>query len=95
MDLPESYKQQAIQAIMQQQQAQAQAASSSQESEIQKSLIGQGYFPPKVLEAQGLGPDGRPLPPQGGMPQGPLPPGAQGGEQQMPIDPMLLQGGVA
>lgn len=93
MDLPEDYKQQFQQAIMSQQQSQASAASSSQESEIQKSLIGQGLFPPKVLEQQGLNPDGSPLQQPQSLPQGPLPPGAQGNSNP-PIDPnMLLQGG--
>jgi len=67
LDMPEDLKKQLIQSIQMQQQQQAQAAAETGNSEIQKSLIGKGIFPPKVLEEQGISPEqmaslGMPMP---------------------------------
>lgn len=65
MDLPEDVKAKAIQAVQAQQQQQALSAQETSQAEIQKSLIGQGLYPPKVLEEQGLAPPSQPPgPPQ-------------------------------
>jgi hypothetical protein len=56
MDMPEDLKQRMIAGIQQQQAAQQQGESKTSETEIQKALIGQGLFPPKVLQEQGIDP---------------------------------------
>lgn len=76
LDMPEDLKKQLIQGIQQQQQMQAQQTKETNDSEIQKTLIGQGLFPPKVLQEQGL------MPPQG-MPQQGMP----APQQEMPQVP--------
>ena len=80
LDMPEDIKQQMIQGIQSQQQQAAASEMGKNETEIQKTLIGQGLFPPKVLEQQGLPP--QTPQPQQGLPQGampPMPPGGYGG----------------
>lgn len=81
LDMPEDLKNQLIQSIQQQQQAQAAAEDKSGESEIQKSLIGQSLFPPKILQEQGIGPEQlqrlgiqAPMPQEQMMPPPPMPP---------------------
>lgn len=79
LDMPEDIKQQMIQGIQTQQQQAATSEMGKNETEIQKTLIGQGLFPPKVLEQQGLQqPQAQPVPQQG-LPQGAMPPMPQGG----------------
>jgi hypothetical protein len=77
LDMPEDIKQQMIQGIQAQQQQASASEMGKNETEIQKTLIGQGLFPPKVLEQQGLPPQ-TPVPQQG-LPQGAPPPMPQGG----------------
>jgi hypothetical protein len=84
LDMPEDLKKQLIQSIQMQQQQQAQEAADTGNSEIQKSLIGKGIFPPKVLQEQGISPEqmaslGLPMPQQ----QQQMPPQMQP-QQQMP-----------
>jgi hypothetical protein len=80
LDMPEDIKQQMIQGIQAQQQQAATSEMGKNETEIQKTLIGQGLFPPKVLEQQGLPPQQPQQPvPQQGLPQGAMPPMPQGG----------------
>lgn len=55
-DMPEDVKRKMIQSIQMQQAAEAEQASTTSETEIQKSLIAKGLFPPKVLQQQGLAP---------------------------------------
>lgn len=81
LNTPQAYKDKMMQSIMAQQESQAASAEGTQETEIVKSLIGQGQIPPSVLQKYGLA-SGQPD--QGQLPQGPLPPGVQGQVQPMP-----------
>lgn len=80
LNTPQAYKDRMLQSIMQQQESQAASAEGTQETEVVKSLIGQGLVPPAVLDKYGLG-QGQSMPQE--LPQGQLPPGAQA-----PILPM-------
>ncbi len=91
LNVPKTYKDGMLQSIMQQQESEAASAEGTQDTEVVKSLIGQGQIPPMVLEKYGLAPPS----PQGapmGMPQGPLPPGIPGAPeaqpQPIPMQPM-------
>ena len=53
-DMPEDVKQSIVQAMAQERQAQQVAQQKTAESEVQKTLIGQGVIPPKVAQEQGL-----------------------------------------
>jgi len=82
LEMPEELKQRMIESIQQQAQAEQESQSNTAQTEIQKTLIAQGRIPPKVLEEQGLPPEGPPQPAPQAPPQEPI-------EQQMP------QGGYA
>lgn len=62
-DIPEEKKREILAGIQQQQAAAQSETDKKAEAEVQKSLIAQGLFPPKVLEQQGLTqPQGQPAP---------------------------------
>lgn len=61
-DIPEEQKAKILQSIQGQQQAQQDAEAQKSETEIQKTLIAQGYLPPKVAQEQGLAPPEQPVP---------------------------------
>lgn len=71
--IPQGEKDKILQGIDQQQATQANTESKKYEAEVQKSLIAQGVFPPKVLQEQGIDP--RTIYPQV---NGAMPPGGQG-----------------
>lgn len=81
LNTPQSYKDRMLQSIMQQQESQAASAEGTQETEVVKSLIGQGLVPPSVLEKYGLG-SNQATSPQ--LPEGQLPPGVQTPIPSMP-----------
>jgi hypothetical protein len=84
LNVPKTYKDGMLQTIMQQQESEAASAEGTQDTEVVKSLIGQGQIPPKVLEKYGLAPAQVPQGMEPEMPQGPLPLGIQA----PPIQPM-------
>lgn len=81
LNTPQAYKDKMMQSIMQQQESQAASAEGTQETEVVKSLIGQGLVPPSVLEKYGLSPSSSP---ETELPEGQLPPGVEAPIPQMP-----------
>lgn len=69
MDVPETYKQQIVQAIMQQQQAQAEAAKAQADSEVEKTLIARNIITPPIAEKYQIPLPGGGIPPGVGQPQ--------------------------